>query len=70
MYGDWSWMERGKKSSAIPKRDQAPMLIDRHMNNITGESQEDNLPNVRGGILADAMGLGKTLTTIPLSLRL
>ena len=36
------------------------------MNNITGESQEDSPPNFRGGILADAMGLGKTLTTIAL----
>ena len=69
MYGDWSWMEKGKKSSANPKRDQAPVLIDWHMNNITGKSQ-DSPPNFRGGILADAMGLGKTLTPLPLSLLL
>lgn len=57
---------KGQKSSAIPRRDQAPKLIDRHINNITGESQNTSPPNFHGGTLTDAMGLGKTLSTIAL----
>lgn len=38
----------------------------RYVNNVTGESQFCPPPNFRGGILADAMGLGKTLTMLAL----
>lgn len=38
----------------------------RYVNNATGESQFCPPPNFRGGILADAMGLGKTLTMLAL----
>lgn len=38
----------------------------RYINNVTGESQSCPPPNFRGGILADAMGLGKTLTMLAL----
>ena len=32
-------------------------LIERYINNVTGEWQEESPPNFRGGLLADAMGL-------------
>ena len=36
------------------------------MNTITGETQSEPPPAFRGGILADSMGLGKTLSMISL----
>lgn len=41
-------------------------LIDRYLNLVTGETSELSPPDFRGGILADAMGLGKTLTVLAL----
>ena len=41
-------------------------LIDRYLNLVTGETSELPPPDFRGGILADAMGLGKTLTVLAL----
>ena len=38
----------------------------KYFNNITGESQDKRPPEFRGGILADAMGLGKTLSLLSL----
>ncbi|MCJ1426373.1 hypothetical protein MMC29_004276 [Sticta canariensis] len=38
----------------------------RYVNNVTGETQDYPPPSFCGGILADAMGLGKTLTVIAL----
>ena len=38
----------------------------RYINNVTGESQFHPPPKFCGGILADAMGLGKTLSIIAL----
>ena len=42
------------------------LLMTRYVNNVTGDSQLHPPPNFRGGILADAMGLGKTLSMIAL----
>ena len=41
-------------------------LIDRYLNLVTGETSKLPPPDFRGGILADAMGLGKTLTVLAL----
>lgn len=38
----------------------------RYFNNVTGECQSNSPPQFRGGILADQMGLGKTLQMIAL----
>ena len=38
----------------------------RYTNNVTGETLNHPPPAFRGGILADAMGLGKTLSAIAL----
>ena len=38
----------------------------RYVNNVTGEASNLPPPDFRGGILADAMGLGKTLSIIAL----
>jgi hypothetical protein len=41
-------------------------IVERYCNNITGSSQRSCPPEFRGGVLADQMGLGKSLTMISL----
>jgi hypothetical protein len=40
--------------------------LSRYLNTITGESCDAEPPEFRGGLLADSMGLGKSLSTISL----
>lgn len=44
----------------------ASLTVTRYVNNITGDIQDVIPVQFRGGLLADPMGLGKTLSTIAL----
>ena len=57
MSGDWKLTSKSKEGiSSLP--DMKPgRLIERYINNVTGEWQEESPPIFRGGLLADAMGL-------------
>ena len=46
---------------------QASLTISSYVNKVSGEHQVDAPPEFSGGIIADPMGLGKTLTMIALA---
>jgi SNF2 family DNA or RNA helicase len=45
---------------------RVPIILDRYRNTITGLAQIEKPPEFAGGILADHMGLGKTLSVLAL----
>ena len=57
MSGDWNLISKGKEGILFLPNMKSGRLIERYINNVTGEWQEQSPPNFRGGLLADAMGL-------------
>src|SRR5947209_19227077 len=59
------WLLHASQSD-LWRLDKNPIGCNLYINNLTEDAQTDAPPQFRGGILADHMGLGKTLSMIAL----
>lgn len=57
MSGEWKLTSKGKEGILFLPNMKPGRLIERYINNVTGEWQEESPRIFRGGLLADGMGL-------------